>query len=213
MDFATTIARCRFPRLLALALFFACYCVAGTAAGDGNATHCDPSTAVTPLATEVASAGFLTNLSNRAGSIRATSSRMLGSAIEIARSEVSAKRIIFKSIPELSTKAGADDQMCECYEKVTTKTPLEFNDKRFASVDELTDWIMDFTQGKGVDGKSLYEQCPGKCSPQYTWWIDPDKTDLMVRARVVCGPPRDRDGNKYHLTIALAASCPVAESQ
>ena len=138
---------------------------------------------------------------------------MLGSAIETARSEASAKRIIFKSIPELSTKAGADGQMCECYEKVTTKTPLEFNDKRFASVDELTDWIMDFTQGKGVDGKSLYEQCPGKCSPQYTWWIDPDKTGLMVRARVVCGPPRDRDGNKYHLTIVFAASCPVAESQ
>lgn len=213
MVFATTKARYGFPGSLALALFFACYSVAGTAGGDGNAKHCGPSAAVTPLATEVASAGILTNLSNRPGSIRATSNRMLGSAIETARTEASAKRIIFKSIPELSTKADTDDQMCERYEKVTTKTPLEFNDKRFASVDALTDWIMDFTQGKGVEGKSLYEQCPGKCSPQYTWWIDPDKTGFMVKARVVCGPPRDRDGDKYHLSIALATWCPVAESQ
>ena len=206
-------AHSRLPQMLAFAFLLGCYPVAETAAGESGAGNCDASSTLTPLATEIASAGFLSNLSNRAGSIRATSKRMLDNAIGTARSDASPQRIVFKSIPELSTKADADDQMCQRLEKATMKAPLEFNGKRFASVDELTDWIMDFTQGKGEDGKSLYEQCPGKCSPQYTWWIVPDKTDLLVEARIVCGAPRDRDGNKYHLSIALAASCPAAESK
>ena len=210
---ATIKARSRFPRLLAFAFFFGCYIVTGTAVGHDGARNCDGSSDLTPLATEIASAGFLSNLGNRADSIRATSKRMLDNAIGTATSDASPQRIVFKSIPELSRKADSDDQMCERLEKATMKAPLEFNDKRFASIDELTDWIMGFTQGKGEDGKSLYEQCPGKCSPQYTWWIVPDKTDLLVEARVVCGAPRDRDGNKYHLSIALAASCPTAKSK
>jgi len=210
---ATIRARSRFPQLLAFTFFFGCYAVTGTALGHGYARNCDASSDLMPVATEIASAGFLSNLGDRADSIRATSKRMLESAIETARSEESAQRIIFKSTPELSTKTHSDDQMCERLEKATTKAPLEFNDKRFASIDELTDWIMDFTQGKGTDGKSLYEQCPGKCSPQYTWWIDPDKSGLKVKARVVCGLPRDRGGNKYQLSITLVASCPVAPSK
>ena len=209
----TTIARCGFLRLLTCALFLGGYPGNGTAADDGDAKHRDPSPTVTPLATETASAGYLSNLTNRADSIRAASKRMLDSAIETARSGATVQRVIFKSIPELSAKTDADDQMCERYETATMKEPLEFDDKRFASVDELTDWIVDFTQGKGADGESLYDQCPGKCSPQYTWWIDSAGTDLIVEARVVCGPPRDRDGNKYRLSTALAASCRAAESQ
>ena len=165
------------------------------------------------MVTETASAGFLANLGNRADSIRAISNKMLSSAIEVARSDPSPQRIIFKSIPELSKKTTADDQMCERQEMATRKEPLEFDNKRFATVEELTDWIMEFTQGKGTEGKSLYKQCPGKCSPQYTWWIDPDESELLVKARVVCGLPRDRDGNKYQLSIELTAMCPAAGSQ
>lgn len=209
----TAIARSRLFWLLAFALFFGCYSVTSTAQRVGDAKHCDASPTVTLLATEIASAGYLSNFTNRADSIRATSKRMLNSAIETVSSKASAQRIIFKSIPELSPKADADDHMCERYEKATTREPLEFDDKRFASVDKLTNWIMAFTQGKGADGKSLYEQCPGKCSPQYTWWIDPGETDLIVKARVVCGPPRDHDGDKYHLSTAYAALCRAAESQ
>ncbi len=202
----TTIARSRFLWLLTFALFIGGYSGAGTAAGDGEAKQRHSSPIVTPLAAETASAGYLSNLANRADSIRATSQRMLDRAIETAKSEAAVQRVIFKSIPELSTKAGADDQMCERYERETTKDPIEFEARRFTSVDDLTDWIMDFTRGKGADGESLYEQCPGKCSPQYTWWIDPDETGLTVKARAVCGLPRDRDGNKYHLSTALEAS-------
>ena len=198
---------------MAFALLFACFFGTGTAAGGDNGKHCDPSPVATPLAIESASAGVIANFSNRAGSIRAASKNMLTSAIETASSGEPMQRIIFKSIPEFSKKSSNDDQMCERYEKTTMNEPLEFNDKHFATVDELTDWIMDFTQGKGVDGTSLYKQCPGKCSPQYTWWIDPDKTELLVQARVVCGLPRDRDSDKYQLSTELTPLCPVADTQ
>jgi hypothetical protein len=206
-------ARCRAIRSLSLVLSFAGCLGSGAVADAGVSTHCAPSPGATPLATATASAGFLANLGNRANSIRAASKQMLSSSIEIANSHPSRQRIIFKSIPELSKKTTADDQMCERLEAATISKPIEFDHKRFVSVDALTDWIMDFTQGKGAEGKSLYEQCPGKCSPQYTWWIDPDESGLLVKARAVCGLPRDHDGNKYQLSIALMAVCPAAESQ
>ena len=185
----------------------------GSAAGDESASSCGASSTITPVATKMASAGYLSNLTNRAGSIRATSKSMLSDAIETAKTGEAGQRIIFKSIPELSAKVNADDYMCDRYEKATTKLPLEFNNKHFAGVDELTDWIMDFTQGKGADGKSLYEQCPGNCSPQYTWWIDPEKSKLNVQARVICGPPRDRDSDAYKLSVAFAESCKAVKSK
>ena len=172
-----------------------------------------PSSEVAPMDTAAASAGFLANAGNREDSIRATSSSMLASAIDKAKSAESPQRIIFKSIPNLSKKTTSDDEMCEQQDKATSQTPLEFNGKRFATVDDLNDWIMDFTQGKGADGKSLYKQCPGKCSPQYTWWIDPREGALLVDARVICGRPRDRSGNKYQLSIAMTPACPVAATQ
>lgn len=194
-------------------LFIACCCGSGSASGDGIVKNCVPSPTDTPIATETASAGYWSNFTNRAGSIRATSKSMLTSAIETATSDDSGRRIIFKSTPELSTKADADDQLCERFEKATTREPLRFDDRRFTSVDELTDWIMAFTQGDGADGKSLYQQCPGNCSPQYTWLIDPGKSELIVEARVVCGLPRDRDSDKYRLSIKLAASCQATKSR
>ena len=185
-------------------------CLGGGAAMANDAGgQCGPSPEVTPSDTATASAGFLANAGNSADSIRANSSRMLSSAIEKAQADASPQRIIFKSIPDLSKKTTSDDEMCERQEAATSKNPLEFGDKRFATVDELTDWIMDFTQGKGTEGKSLYKQCPGKCSPQYTWWIEPQKNELLVNARAICGRPRDRSGNKYQLSIAITPACPA----
>jgi hypothetical protein len=202
-----------FRHSLSFVVLLASCLAASTAVGDGDGKHCSPSPSAAPPATETATAGTWANLTNRAGSIRATSNHMLSSAIETARSNKSVQRIIFKSIPELSKKAADDDQICARLEQATRQKPLEFDDKRFPTVDDLTDWIMDFTQGKGADGKSLYKQCPGECSPQYTWWIYPEQTELLVKARVVCGPPRDHDSNKYQLSIEIAPACPVAQSQ
>lgn len=199
-------------RPLRLLLLFCCL-MAGSASGDGGGAQCGTPVDAAPLDTEIATAGYLANLSNSDGSIRSASNRMLSRAIETAKSSKPPQRVIFSSIPELSKKITSDDQMCRQHEEATAKAPLRFDDKRFASADDLTDWIMKFTRGKGAEGKSLYEQCPGKCSPQYTWWIDPVESDLLVKARVVCGMPRDRSGNEYQLSTALTAICPTTESQ
>jgi hypothetical protein len=175
--------------------------------GSEAVKSCTPVVDTMTLATETASAGYLSNLTNRSGSIRATSKRMLMSAIESSRSKDPAQRVIFTSTPVLSKKAHDDDAMCARYEQITNEDPLRFEDKHFDTVNDLTTWIMDFTQGKGGDGESLYRQCPGKCSPRYTWWIEPEKAGMKVQARVVCGLPRDRDGDLYELTTALAAPC------
>jgi hypothetical protein len=177
-------------RPLRFLLYFCCL-AAGPASGDGDGSRCGAPVDVAPLDTETATAGYLSNLSNSDGSIRSASNRMLTKAIETAKSSKPPQRVIFSSIPELSKKITSDDQMCR----------------------DLTDWIMKFTRGKGAEGKSLYEQCPGKCSPRYTWWIDPVESDLLVKARVVCGMPRDRSGNEYQLSTALTAICPTTESQ
>ena len=195
--------------VLSFALFAGC----AMAAGNDDAKACATPPVVTPLAAETASAGYLSNFTNRAGSIRAVSKSMLNSAIATAKANNSGQQIIFQSIPQLSVKADSDDSMCKRLEELTTAKPIEFNDKQFATTDDLNDWIMNFTQGEGEDGKSLYEQCPGKCSPQYTWRIDPANSELKVQARVICGPPRNRDSDAYKLSIGLAAPCAITESK
>jgi hypothetical protein len=193
-----------FLRFLALS----CCVAAGSASGDGGASQCGAQAEGTPLDTESATASVLANVSNSDGSIRSASSRMLTKAIDTAKSSQPPQRVVFSSIPNLSKKKTSDDEMCRQQETATKENPIRFDGKHFASTEDLNDWIMDFTQGKGDDGKSLYAQCPGKCSPQYTWLIDPVESGLAVDARVVCGMPRDRSGNKYQLSTALTAICP-----
>lgn len=181
--------------------------VSAAATADGGGTDCGAARPIDTLDTETASAGLIANASNREGSIREASGRLLTKAIEEARSSTPPRRVIFKSIPDLSKKPTGDDAMCEQHWNTTREAPIVFDDRRFADTDELTAWIQDFTQGKGAEGKSLYEQCPGKCSPQYTWWIDPDASGLSVKPMAACGMPRDKDGNQYTLSTALTDIC------
>lgn len=177
---------------------------ASTAAGG---TVCIPSSEPTKLESGPASAGYISNLTNGAGSIRAESHRMLAAAIETAQSKNPANWVKFTAIPTLAKDSGDADQMCARNEEATRKQPLEFAEKHFDSVDDMTSWIMDFTRGKGDEGKSLYKQCPGDCSPQYTWWVEPQQNGMTVKPSAVCGMPRDRDGNMYELTTAIAPPC------
>lgn len=210
---AITPVRLRCFGCLLVALTFAFRVAANDASGGDDANDCIASSEVTPLAAETATAGYVSNVLNRAGSIRAASNRLLISALATAESKQPKQWVIFTSTPELSKKSHGDDQMCAGHEEITRKAPLEFEDRHFATADELTDWIMEFTQGEGADGKSLYEQCPGKCSPRYTWWIEPVVSGMKVKSRVVCGLPRDHDGNKYHLSTALVPACAGGKKQ
>ena len=207
MSSAIAISGWRILGNLVAALLLALPVAAGEAPDFNDRAECSPPSEVTQLATETATAGTVANILNRTGSIRATSNRMLASALESARSKDPIQWIVFTSMPELSKKSADDDPMCVRLEQATKKDPLKFEDRQFDSADALTNWITEFTQGKGADGKSLYEQCPGKCSPRYTWLIEPQQRGMKVDAWVVCGRPRDRDGNQYHLTTALARAC------
>lgn len=203
------MTRWRFIACLSVVMVCELCAAAEGLSGSEAAKDCTPAFDTTTLAVETASAGYLSNIMNKSGSIRATSKRILTSAIESSRSKDPVQSVIFTSTPVLSKKADDDDPMCARYEQATKKNPLRFEDKHFDTVDDLTGWIMDFTQGKGSDGEALYRQCPGKCSPRYTWLIEPGESGLKVQARVVCALPRDRDGDMYELTTALAPKCPA----
>lgn len=207
MDLKTTMGRrCVMGGLLAV-LAFGCSAGSENSAADGNGKLCIPTSEPIKLDSESASAGFLSNLTGSAGSIRAASKTLLTSALDTATSKNPVSWVRFTSMPTLAKERGEDYEMCMRLEQATRVAPLTFEEKHFDTVDDLTSWITDFTQGKGADGKLLYEQCPGKCSPRYTWWIKPDEKGMLVTPMAVCGPPRDRDGDIYQLTTAIAAPC------
>ena len=179
--------------------------IRASTASDGAV--CIPTAEPTKLESGPASAGYISNMTNSAGSIRAESHRMLTAALEAARSKNPVNWVKFTAIPTIAKDSGESDQACAREEEATRKKPLAFQDKHFDSVDDMTSWIMDFTRGKGDEGQLLYEQCPGKCSPQYTWWIEPQQNGMAVKPTAVCGLPRDKDGNMYALSTALAPPC------
>lgn len=205
MALATNMDRCRMLGGALALLVCASGAAPALAAGDGKV--CIPTAEPTKLETGSASAGYISNITNSAGSIRAESHRMLTSALESARSKTPPSWVKFTAIPTLAADPGDSAQACAREEQATRSKPLEFDEKQFASVDDMTSWIMDFTRGKGDDGQSLYERCPGKCSPQYIWWIEPKGNGMAVKPSAVCGLPRDRDGNMYALETALAPPC------
>jgi len=184
-------------------------CGSGAALGSTTNTGkvCIPTAEPTKLDSGAASAGYISNITNSAGSISAESHRMLTAALESARSKSPASWVKFTAIPTLAKDPGDSREACGREEQATRDKPLEFEEKHFDSVDDMTSWIMDFTRGQGDEGKQLYEQCPGKCSPQYIWWIEPRQNGMNVKPSAVCGLPRDRDGNMYELTTSIAPPC------
>jgi hypothetical protein len=67
---------------------------------------------------------------------------------------------------------------------------------------------MNFTQGRGDDGKLLYEQCGGNCDPNYTFFIEPDGDKLHVNAEVFCGFARDRgNGDMFEISTLIRPRC------
>ena len=205
MALATTMDRCR--SLGGALTLLACSAGGALAATTGDGKVCIPTTEPTTLDTGPASAGYISNITNSGGSIRAESHRMLTAALESARSKNPPSWIKFTATPALAKDPGDAAQACAHEEQTTRSKPLEFDEKHFDSVDDMTSWIMDFTRGKGDEGSSLYERCPGKCSPQYIWWIEPQGNGMAVKPSAVCGLPRDRDSNKYELKTAIAPPC------
>ena len=181
---------------------------------------CAPASHETPLATETGSVGIIKNLAEDPSSIRAVAGRLLSSALtsdskmphgdcDAACAQRAQSQVVYRVAP---TAYLADDQqreVCRKFENETTSRPLTFNQREFRSVDELNEWIMAFSQGRGEDGRLLYELCSSNCSPRYTFLIAEQSSGYAVKAEVLCGLARDRSNDIYRVSTAVRRTCAV----
>lgn len=191
-------------------------------ASDVAATHgnCAPNAHETPIATETGSVGIIKNLAEDPSSIRAIAGRLLNDALmadsknpdagcDAACAQRANSQIVYRVAP---TAYLADEQqldVCRKFENETTSHPLTFNQREFRSVDEMNEWIMAFSQGRGEDGRLLYELCSSNCSPRYTFLIAEQNAGYAVRTEVLCGLARDRSNDVYRVSTAVRRTCAV----
>jgi len=179
---------------------------------------CAPSAHETPIATETGSVGIIKNLAEDPSSIRAIAGRLLNSALTTedqqpvpgcgaACAQRAQSQIVYRVAP---TAYLADDQqhdVCRKFENETSSHPLTFNQRQFRSVDEMNEWIMAFSQGRGEDGRLLYELCSSNCSPRYTFLIAEQNSGFAVKTEVLCGLARDRSSDVYRVSTAVRRTC------
>lgn len=181
-----------------------------------NSGQCDTQTVDQQLAETFGSVGIFANMRGTPGSIRAVARQLLSAALDAPPVDAACPigcgatpaTIVYKVHPSAYLDQAKQRQVCQDLERETTKTPLRFSEKRFATVDDLNEWIMDFSRGKGPEGKELYRLCSSNCSPRYTFLIKtPDDGAFYVEPEVVCGLARDRSNKRYSLSTSRRSSC------
>ena len=100
--------------------------------------------------------------------------------------------VIFEVIPKAFLESSPDSELCNKLLEDTKKHPFEYSNRQFATMEDLSNWFSEFSQGNGKDGKDLYSRCTGACSPQYTSTIELNGNKLTLNASVLCGQPRTR---------------------
>src|SRR5262249_49321509 len=70
-------------------------------------------------------------------------------------------QILLTIAPKKFLEVYADAHKCEARLKQTSNQPLKFGPHRARSTDELAAWISDLSQGRGPDGRALYDFCDG----------------------------------------------------
>ena len=155
------------------------------------------------------------NLAEHPKSIRAIAGRQLKEAID-KRSEAAGglsckdcgtTRVVYRVAPTVFLAQESQQAVCLELEQETRARPFEFPDKRFQNLNQLNDWVMQFSQGRGLEGKDLYERCSANCSPRYEFLLAPDEQGIAVSTRVACGLARDRDSEDYEVSTALRTEC------
>ncbi len=182
-----------------------------------NADKCNGNPLDQPLDAGFGSVALFANLRSTPDSIRAVAKQMLSQALEETSIRTAtcpvgcvteAATIIYKVLPTAFLDQAKQRKVCLEYENDTTETPLRFAEKRFTSLDDLNEWIMNFSRGKGPEGKELYRLCSSNCSPRYTFFINNNSDeDFHVESEVVCGLARDRENKRYSLSTSLRSRC------
>lgn len=208
----------RITKLLSIACVTFCTVIEPITAHSDDT--CTPASQDQGIEKKEATASSWANVRNAEGSIRFESQRLLKKALddltaakapaqicgEACRPEP-APQLLFTSVPKSFLKDYSEAQTCAGFLKTTTAKPFVYSNRTFASADELTSWFSDFSQGSGVDGKDLYERCPGACSPQYTCIVHKEGETFKLNAEVICGHARDKDENAYKLATSYRWSC------
>lgn len=168
----------------------------------------------------LATASMLANARNKDGSIRQQMNLMLANAEEnLSNAEkplnlcpsdcklANQPLVVFSSIPNKFLSNYDQQGKCEKLLEETEKKPLIYNERQFDTMQALQSWFSDFSQGKGKDGKDLYERCSGQCSPQYKNIITKHDNKYLLDASVICGQARDKKDNNYELSYSYRWTC------
>jgi hypothetical protein len=186
----------------------------------GEDEDCSSYVRDTKVVSSLASASMLANARNKNGSIRFETKEMLNKAeTNLVNAEKPADlcpsncqlpdkpTIVFQSIPNNFLTNYDQHEKCETLQDKTEENPFTYRDKEFDTMQDLENWFSKFSQGKGEDGKNLYERCSGECSPQYKNIISSQDNQLILTAEVVCGQARDKKDNNYEISYSYRWVC------
>ncbi len=182
------------------------------------ATACEGGIAEIPLDSELGSVGFMKNIAEHPESLRAIAKRLLATAVESDAFKLAPAcgdgctappqaRIVYKVEPTVFLPESDQQALCLNLEDETATNPLRFARREFPSLAKLNEWIMEFSQGRGEDGKALYAQCGGNCSPRYSFYIEQADGKLSISADVLCGLARDKKSDQYLVSTAVRWQC------
>ena len=185
---------------------------------DDVAVDCGTATHEVPLASETGSVGLIKNLAEDPTSIRAVAGRLLASALNSDSNHGSTAcdeacagdnktQIVYRVAPTVYLAKNLQREECRKFETETSNRPLTFEHDEFHSVVELNEWITAFSQGRGKEGRRLYELCTSNCSPRYTFLIAEHNSRYTVKAEVLCGLARDKSSDVYQVSTAVRRTC------
>lgn len=174
-----------------------------------------------PLKSTQATAGFFANFRRKPESVSVQSEEIFREAESSAKTVAPPKDLCpagcrlspymhFRSVPQKFLEQYDDAEHCAALEKETSVTPITFSNSNIRSVEDMTAWIGELTQGKGKEGKELYRRCDKSCSPRYEYRIHrikPGEPVFAVQVDIVCGAARDKDNDMYNLTSFFRFSC------
>lgn len=199
-------------------LLIFCACSAHSASHLAAAESCSAKGLKEEVSTTLATAGVFANLRGAESSIKVQAQRILDQAKTAALGKDDAAcqgcklsdqpRIIFRAEPNQLLGEYDDQAKCEEYLRRTTASPIKFTGWVFRQTEEFAEMFSRFAQGKGDDGKLLYEKCDGDCSPRYTVEIVERSGGIShADINVICGPARDKDEGNYKLSSAVLWRC------